>query len=181
MAKVEKYFLEKFSSEIESQNDTADKDAQLKTRLNIVMSNIMTVGGGKVDGNVAQAFGLAIAEAYDPDGSKVEKYLTDDGELTQQILREVVNAHKAGDKYVIVNKVRYRVHYDFWSMSQMTCVNSGYGYSTVYVQIDDWNERQAAMLIWSSSMEENAEALASYCARLAELHKDVWNEFFMPM
>ena len=178
MAKVDKYFVEKFSDEIEADSNKADRDAELQSRLNTVMNNIKTVGGGTVDKNVCQAFGMAIAEAYDPDGSKVERYSAQPGELTKQIVNEIINSHKKGDKYVTVNKVQYRVHYDFWEMSQLTGINSGYGYSTVYVVGEYYrDERQVAMLTWTSSMQENAEALASYSARLAELNKDVWNEF----
>ena len=178
MAKVEKYFVEKFSDEIEASSNKADNDKELQSRLDTVIKNIKTVSGGKVDKNICQAFGMAIAEAYDPDGSKVKIYSAQPGELTKQIANEIINSHKKGDKYVTVNKVRYRVNYDFWNMSQITNVTGGYGYSTVYV-VDEYyrNEQQVAMLTWASSMEENAEALASYSAKLAELNKDVWNEF----
>ena len=42
-----------------------------------------------------------------------------------------------------------------------------------------WNERQVAMYIWKSSLQENLEALASYAERLAQLNKDVWNAFLV--
>ena len=119
MAKVEKFFVEKFASEIKEENDTKDKDKALKERLTNVIKNISLVSGTN-DEKFAQAFGLAIVEGYDPDGSKIEQYSAQPGELTKQIVEEILDLHMQGDKYVVVGEDEYRVVYDFWDTKGMT-------------------------------------------------------------
>ena len=178
MAKVEKFFVEKFASEIKEENDTKDKDKALKERLTNVIKNISLVSGTN-DEKFAQAFGLAIVEGYDPDGSKIEQYSAQPGELTKQIVEEILDLHMQGDKYVVVGEDEYRVVYDFWDTKGMTGKEAGWGYAIVYIVNGLWNERQVAMYIWNSSLQENLEALASYAERLAQLNKDVWNAFLV--
>lgn len=178
MAKVEKFFVEKFASEIKEENTRKDNDEDLKGRLANVMKNIQLVSGTH-DDKFAQAFGLAIVEGYDPDGSKIEQYSAQPGELTKQIIKEILDLHMQGNKYVVVGEDEYRVQYDFWNTKSMTGKEADWGYATVYIVNGLWNERQVAMYIWNSSLQENLEALASYAERLAQLNKDVWNAFLV--
>ena len=66
------------------------------------------------------------------------------------------------------NGKTYRVDYTIYSLGGL-----GTGWAIIYQ-----NSRQVAHLTWSNSnTKEGYEAIANYCAKLNQLHIDVWKDF----
>lgn len=85
------------------------------------------------------------------------------------MLKQIASSVKSGEKEVVAGGHLYRVKFTFMWME-------GTEVDFAYVDRDG---RSYATLVWTTSMDEMKEALASYCAKLAELNKDVWNDFFI--
>jgi len=166
-AVLEKSLLDELCDDINKQDRNINQEYELRQKLNDVKKNIVKFGGGTVPDDVYEAFALAIVEAFDNDGAKIEKYKTNHDELVKQIAGHLANAIKNVHKKVVVNDVEYEL--------DITLAN-------LYDQGANWayvSGGANVQLVFTKPLDEIKESIAEYCAKLAELNKDLWNDFMV--
>ena len=162
---------------VDKMYSNADKKAEIDTEIcearEIIKNQITTTVSDKetvVPDDVYDAFAFAILEGLS--GSEIDEYETNLNKLTKQIYKQLDKGMKSDTKTITINDCEYHVSYNVVSISGV-----GYGDQTVR-----WSEsngkRWSAILTWTNvATKEGNEALAKYCAALAQLNTDVWKEF----
>ena len=169
-AVLEKEFIEKLCADAKQGSENVDNNKELKSRRDALQKEIMIYESrGKVPDDVCEAFALAVLDAYDSDGSTIEKYSKDMNELYNQLLKQIASTFKKGDKVVIAGEHRYRIEFNFMGIEKV-----GVAFANVYM-----DDAFYATLAWKTSMDNMKTALAAYCTKLAELNKDLWNDFLI--
>ncbi|MBQ4077367.1 MAG: hypothetical protein IJD65_06850 [Mailhella sp.] len=155
-----------FFGEIES--NSSDDDASLTALKKQLKPTNMSAS--EVPDEAYEAIALTINEALGD--SVFENYETEPAKMLQQIVADIKGGLKSIDKDITVNNKKYHIH---------TYVNALYGLGFGYAAVS-WNENSGkkvtAQIKWTNvGTDKGFEALAKYCIGLAELNKEVWNDF----
>lgn len=111
--------------------------------------------------------------------SNIDKYETNQNKLANQIYAQIKGGLKSGSKKIILGngskKITYTVNYTIFAQSF-----GGIGAQVSWANVewkDAKNKSYSVHIVANSKNENMKKALASYCAVLAQLNKDVWKEF----
>ncbi|MBQ7562035.1 MAG: VWA domain-containing protein [Synergistaceae bacterium] len=172
LAMVEKAFIDIFSSNAEAALQKTDNNQDLKSKLESVKKKLVIrpTSISTVPEEVCEAFALSVLSGFYSSGSKSEKYNSDNSTLFNQLIEEIGNTVQNGEFKVVVKEQLYRVKY-----TSLNALSTGIGVEFAWVYLGDSNA-SVAIISWGSSFEEMKSALAGYCAKLAELNKDILND-----
>lgn len=172
LAMVEKAFIDVFSSNAEAALQKTDNNQDLKRKLESVKKKLVIrpTSISTVPEDVCEAFALSVLSGFYSSGSKSEKYNSDNSTLFNQLIEEIGNTVQNGEFKVVVKEQLYRVKY-----TSLNALGTGIGVEFAWVYFGDSNA-SVAIISWGSSFEEMKSALAGYCAKLAELNKDILND-----
>ena len=172
MAKYAQMLVEKLYSNADNKSENNETIIEAREAIKKQMSET-NLNGNKnatIPNAAYDAFALAIVEALN--GSKVNKYETNQNKLAKQIYNQIDKGLSAGTKTVEYDGCSYNVQYNIYSM-----FGTGVGWQYI-----DWTTksglREKAVLYWENvGTEEGNKALADYCAALAQLNTDLWKDF----
>lgn len=141
----------------------------------------LTITGyrGKVPDEVLEAFTIAVFDTIK--ASNIKKYETNQNKLVKQIYRQIDAGLKSGTQQIVIGKGSKKMTY----MVKYTIFAQSYSQKSVQVSWADvtWKDtrnKQCTVHIVANSTDKNMKmALASYCAVLAQLNKDIWKEFLV--
>jgi hypothetical protein len=125
-----------------------------------------TIGNKNIPDQVYEAIATAILGVLD--GSVIEKYETDQNKLVEQIYNQVKDGvDNFHNKTIKIGKTTY-------ILNGQVMANSGLGVAFLTV---NWEGHSASFTWTNVKSEDGKQALADYCAKLAQLNGDVWKEF----
>ena len=143
------------------------------------LGNQLTITGykGTLPDEVLEAFATAVLNTIKD--SNIDKYETNQNKLANQIYAQIKGGLKSGSKKIILGngskKITYTVNYKIFAQSF-----GGIGAQVSWANVewkDAKNKSYSVHIVANSKNENMKKALASYCAVLAQLNKDVWKEF----
>ena len=143
------------------------------------LGNQVTITGykGELPAQVWEAFATAVLNAIGD--SNIDKYETNQNKLVNQIYNQIKGGLKSNSKKIVLGngskKITYNVDYRIFAQSF-----GGIGAQVSWAEVkwkDTKNKPYSVYIVANSNNENMKKALASYCAVLAQLNKDVWKEF----
>ena len=153
---------------------TTNEEQQLQE-----LRNQLTITGykGILPNEVLEVFATSVLDALKD--SNIDKYETNQIKLANQVYNQIKGGSKSGSKKIILGngskKITYTVNYKILAQSFK---GNGTQVSFANVEWKDAKNKSYSVHIVANSKNENMKkALASYCAVLAQLNKDVWKEF----
>ena len=165
-------FADIFAKKAKSSDETMAQSAaqQLKN-----LENQVTITGyeGNVPDEVLEAFAKAVLNTLND--AKIEKYETNTDKLTLQIYNQIKDGVKNISQTITIGSTTYTVN--------CTILAQSYGHLGVQASWanvtwrDKKNKTYFAYIVSNSTDESMKKALASYCAVLAQLNKDIWKDF----
>ena len=165
MASQSKILIDKVYSNAESKEDM---DTEITKKLARLKEQIIATPSNKnltVPDAVYESFALAILSALA--GSDIDMYETDQNKLIKQIATQIEEGIGSGINVVTIDGTQYTANYTIFA-------SSGIGVAINFVT---WGSNRVDLSWTNANSEEGIEALAEYCAVLAQLNNDVWKEF----
>lgn len=169
-------FANIFSKKAKSSESTASSGAKQQLKK---LGNQLIITGykGKIPDEVLEAFATAVLNTIN--NSNINKYETNQNKLVEQIYKQIKGGLKSGSKKIVLGKgsksITYTVEYTILAQSF-----GGIGAQVSWANVtwrDAKNKTYSVHIVASSKNENMKKALASYCAVLAQLNKDVWKDF----
>jgi hypothetical protein len=168
MAQASKKIVDALQNNAENKANESESIIELRNKIKEQMNVTVNNRQDSVPDEVYDAFATAILEVLD--GSKIDKYETNQNKLAKQIYKQVKDGLKSGSKLVTIGNFQYDVQYT-------VLANSGMGVAYQYVKWIDGTSKQATLTWTNVGTEEGNKALAAYCAALAQLNTDLWKDF----
>lgn len=155
-----------------AKNETADNIEY--TRANVKNMMHLSARCHKEDvipDGMYDAFALAILHSLEK--SELEKYETKPNKMANQIYSQIKGGLSNGNKKAVekVDGIQYKVTYKIYA-------EYGLAVGSQTISWHDSNGSHWATLTWENVSSRNGlNALADYCAALAQLNQDVWTDF----